>query len=69
MEQHCARCQKKLSRKRARLIDGKVLCSTCMFAPPPRNEPILVADQTPIAAQVQISKTPRTRIANPTTDK
>lgn len=30
----CEQCGKRLSRKTARLIDGKVLCSTCMFAPP-----------------------------------
>lgn len=35
MELRCVRCQKKLSRKRARIIDGKVLCSPCMFANPP----------------------------------
>lgn len=29
----CERCNKRLSRKTARLIDGEVLCSTCMFAP------------------------------------
>jgi hypothetical protein len=32
----CARCDKRLSRKTARVIDGKVLCSTCMFAAPIR---------------------------------
>lgn len=32
----CERCGKKLSRKRARQIDGKVLCSPCVFAPPAR---------------------------------
>jgi hypothetical protein len=30
----CTRCDKRLSRKTARLIDGKLLCSTCMFAGP-----------------------------------
>lgn len=30
---NCTRCNKRLSRKTARIIDGKVLCSTCMFAP------------------------------------
>lgn len=30
----CERCQKRLSRKTARLIEGKVVCSTCMFASP-----------------------------------
>jgi formylmethanofuran dehydrogenase subunit E len=29
----CTRCGKRLWKKNARLIDGKVLCSTCMFAP------------------------------------
>lgn len=29
----CSYCGKKLSRKTARLIDGKVMCSTCMFKP------------------------------------
>lgn len=29
----CQRCGKRLSRKTARLIDSRVLCSTCMFAP------------------------------------
>jgi hypothetical protein len=33
----CTRCDKRLSRKTARMIDGKVLCSTCMFAPPERG--------------------------------
>lgn len=30
---NCERCGKRLSRKRARQIDGVVMCSTCMFAP------------------------------------
>lgn len=30
---NCTRCNKRLSRKTARSIDGKVLCSSCMFAP------------------------------------
>jgi hypothetical protein len=29
----CSKCNKRLSRKRARMIDGKVLCSACLFAP------------------------------------
>lgn len=33
----CTSCGKRLSRKRARMIDGKALCSTCMFAPPPKD--------------------------------
>ncbi len=33
MKLECTRCSKRLSRKTARIIDGKVLCSTCMFAP------------------------------------
>lgn len=32
----CSRCGKRLWRKNARLIAGKLLCSTCMFAPPKR---------------------------------
>jgi hypothetical protein len=28
----CTRCGKRLSKKRARMIDGKVLCSPCVFA-------------------------------------
>lgn len=31
----CEKCGKRLSRKTARLIEGKVLCSTCMFGPSP----------------------------------
>jgi formylmethanofuran dehydrogenase subunit E len=27
----CTRCNKHLSRKTARLIDGKVICSACLF--------------------------------------
>lgn len=34
----CERCHKRLSRKTARLIDGKVLCSACMFAPAKASE-------------------------------
>lgn len=30
----CSRCGKRLTRKTARQIDGKPLCSTCLFAPP-----------------------------------
>jgi formylmethanofuran dehydrogenase subunit E len=30
---YCHRCDKKLSRKTARLIDGKLLCSSCLFHP------------------------------------
>ena len=30
----CEQCNKRLSRKTARLIEGRVLCSTCMFKPP-----------------------------------
>jgi formylmethanofuran dehydrogenase subunit E len=33
----CNRCGKRLSRKTARLIDGRVLCSTCMFGPKPKE--------------------------------
>lgn len=29
----CSRCDKALWKKNARLIDGKIMCSTCMFAP------------------------------------
>lgn len=29
----CTHCNKRLSRKTARMIDGKVMCSACMFAP------------------------------------
>lgn len=28
---HCSRCDKRLARKTARLIDGKLLCSACLF--------------------------------------
>lgn len=31
MTLHCQQCQKKLTRKRARIIDNKVLCSACVF--------------------------------------
>ena len=31
----CTKCGKRLSRKTARLIDGKVMCSACMFGPSP----------------------------------
>jgi hypothetical protein len=34
MTLRCSRCDKRLSRKAARMIDGKLLCSTCMFAGP-----------------------------------
>lgn len=36
---NCARCQKRLSRKTARQIDGEVVCSACMFAPPAKERP------------------------------
>ncbi len=29
----CTHCGKRLSRKTARIIEGVVTCSTCMFAP------------------------------------
>jgi formylmethanofuran dehydrogenase subunit E len=32
-ELRCSRCEKKLSRKRARMINGKVMCSACVFPP------------------------------------
>lgn len=34
----CAHCGKGLSRKAARLIDGVVMCSTCMFKPASRRD-------------------------------
>jgi formylmethanofuran dehydrogenase subunit E len=34
MTLRCSRCDKRLSRKTARMIDGKLLCSACMFAGP-----------------------------------
>ena len=34
----CTKCGKRLSRKTARLIDGKILCSACLF-PPMKREP------------------------------
>jgi hypothetical protein len=33
----CTRCNKRLSRKTARMIDGKVLCSPCVFGQAPRD--------------------------------
>lgn len=30
---NCSSCNKRLSRKTARLIDGKLLCSACLFPP------------------------------------
>lgn len=37
----CTRCGKRLSRKTARQIDGKPVCSACLFGPPtpPRTVP------------------------------
>ena len=35
----CQQCNKRLSRKTARLIEGRVLCSTCMFTPQKAKEP------------------------------
>lgn len=29
----CQQCGKRLSRKTARLVEGRVLCSACMFTP------------------------------------
>jgi formylmethanofuran dehydrogenase subunit E len=37
MELRCERCDKKLSRKTARMIDGKALCSPCVFPPMKRD--------------------------------
>lgn len=34
----CTRCGKRLSRKTARLIEGKLLCSACLFKPRPKSE-------------------------------
>jgi formylmethanofuran dehydrogenase subunit E len=28
---NCSRCNKRLSRKTARLIEGKLLCAACLF--------------------------------------
>jgi formylmethanofuran dehydrogenase subunit E len=33
----CNRCGKKLSRKTARQIGSEIMCSACLFAPPPRK--------------------------------
>lgn len=33
----CSRCGKRLTRKTARQIDGKPLCSTCLFKPRPQS--------------------------------
>lgn len=30
---NCTRCDKRLSRKFARLIEGKPICSACLFPP------------------------------------
>jgi hypothetical protein len=30
----CTHCNKRLSRKTARQIDGVIMCSACMFTPP-----------------------------------
>lgn len=30
-EMRCSKCQKRLTHKRARLIDGKVICPSCLF--------------------------------------
>jgi formylmethanofuran dehydrogenase subunit E len=35
-ELRCVICNKRLSRKFARLIGGRVLCSACMFTSAPR---------------------------------
>jgi formylmethanofuran dehydrogenase subunit E len=37
-QMRCTRCGKRLSRKTARLINGKTLCSSCMFSPPNPEE-------------------------------
>ena len=29
----CTKCHKRLSRKTARLINGKIMCSACLFQP------------------------------------
>lgn len=29
----CSRCDKRLWKKHARMIDGKIMCSACVFAP------------------------------------
>lgn len=31
MTLRCTRCDKRLTRKGARLIDGKVICGACLF--------------------------------------
>lgn len=36
----CTRCGKRLSRKSARLIGGKVLCSACLFPPLKKGIPV-----------------------------
>jgi formylmethanofuran dehydrogenase subunit E len=38
MKLACTGCGKRLSRKTARLIDGKVLCSACLFGPAKRGD-------------------------------
>lgn len=37
-ELKCTHCGKRLSRKTARLIEGVVMCGTCMFKPKSERE-------------------------------
>jgi len=34
----CSKCDKKLTLKRARVIDGKLLCSACLFPQAKRGQ-------------------------------
>jgi hypothetical protein len=45
---NCSICSKRLSKKNARLIDGKIMCSTCMFAPRKSGEAAEAAKTTKI---------------------
>jgi predicted nucleic acid-binding Zn-ribbon protein len=39
MKLTCTRCGKSLSKKTARMIEGVVMCSSCMFAPVRKAKP------------------------------
>jgi formylmethanofuran dehydrogenase subunit E len=40
MNLRCSRCDKKLSRKTARQIEGKPVCSACLFPPTKKGLPL-----------------------------
>jgi hypothetical protein len=51
MKLNCSKCERLLSKKSARMIEGKVICSSCLF-PPMRH---VIADKPSVGHSIKVN--------------